>query len=92
MPPLHDHQQLPLGQPVDLLVGPAQVGDDRQPRRLLVEQDRVVGGDDLAVVVADQRGPGVLANQLADEVRVVAGKQRVGPHRIILTGYSHDVV
>lgn len=51
---------------------------DSQPIGLLVEEDRVVRGDQLAVVVADEGRPRVLADQPADDVRIVPGMERIG--------------
>ena len=65
MAALDDQENLAIPESMDHLVGTADMGEDRQILGLVVEQNRVVRGDQLAVVVADQDSPRVFADQLA---------------------------
>ena len=78
--PGHDQQHLAaVLEPVDLLVRPPDVGDDRQVVRVLVEQDRVVRRDE-AIGLGDERPPRVLVDQPADDGRVGLRMLRVVAH------------
>jgi hypothetical protein len=71
--PLDDEQDLSVFQSVNHGVRPTDMGDDRQSLGLVIEQDRIVRGDQLAVVVADQNSPRVLADQPSDDVGTLRG-------------------
>jgi hypothetical protein len=77
---LHDQQDLPVPESVDPLVGPADVGHDRQAVGLLVQQDRIVRRDQFAGVAAHQCRPRVIPDQVPDDVGVVAEVVGVGAH------------
>jgi hypothetical protein len=62
MAALHDQQNLLIPESMDRLVGPTDMGEDREILGLLVEQDRVVRGDQLGARAADQDPPGVLSD------------------------------
>jgi hypothetical protein len=81
--PLNDQQDLAVAEPVDLLVGASDVGEHGELGGVVVEEDRVVGGDQLAVVVADERGPGVLPDHLPDDVRIGRGVHGVVSHPVL---------
>jgi AcrR family transcriptional regulator len=69
---------------VQLLVRSPDVAVDRQLVGLLVEQDRIMRGDE-AVVVADQGRPRVLADHPTHDRRVGHGVMRAVPHALRLT-------
>jgi hypothetical protein len=77
---LDDAEDLAVTEAVDLLVGPADVGEDGEACGGLVEEDRIMRGDRLALVVADDGGPGVLADQIADHLAVRHNEGRVVTH------------
>ena len=81
-----DQQHLTVPEPVDLLVGPADVGDDRELLGGLVEQDRVVRGDELTGVLGDDRRPRVLGDQPPDDRLVRDRVLRVVAHDFSLGG------
>ena len=77
MASLDDQEYLAFTKIVNQFIRPADVRDDGQSLGLLVKQDRVVRRDELGAVIADQYRPRVLADQLADHVRVSVGVSRV---------------
>ena len=82
--PLDDQHDLAVAESMVHLVGPTYVSEDGQTLGLVIEQDRVVRGDEPAVVAADQDAPGVLADQPPDDLGVVREMVRIVPHTVIL--------
>jgi hypothetical protein len=65
---------------MDHLVGPTDMGEDRQSFGFLVEQNRVVRGDRLAIVATDQDPPRVLSDQPTDHFGILCGVVRIVAH------------
>lgn len=81
---LDDQQDLALPEGVDLLIGPADVREHGEPIALLVKQDRIVRGGKLPGIAADEDAPGVLADQLRDDLGILAQVVWVVAHLTIL--------
>ena len=71
---LHDDEQLALAQSVDHVVGLADMPDDREVVAVLVEQHRVVRGDEPVGRVADEGHPGVRSMSRRSSVTSVIAK------------------
>jgi hypothetical protein len=74
-----DQQHLAVAEVMDLLVWPADVGEDRE-LITRVEQDRLVRGDELAVALRDDRRPRVLLDQRPDDRLIRDRVLGVVPH------------
>jgi hypothetical protein len=62
------------------VIGPPDMGQDGQSFGFVIEQDRVVRSDLLAVIAAHQDPPRVLADQPTDNLGILRGVERVGAH------------
>lgn len=87
---MNDQEDFFTSEVMDQLVRSADMGEDGQSVRLVVEQDWVVRGDQGSAVVADQGSPGILANETADNVGIVGGVQWIGTHAHMMTGHGLD--
>ena len=70
MLPLHDHQHLALADPMQLVIGLAEVREQRQLLGIGVEEDGIVRSNQPAILTHQNR-PRVLLNQLPDDLQVV---------------------
>ena len=81
---LHDDEHLVLPELVQLLVGAAEVAHDGDALCVLLEQRRVVRGDQAVRGVRDEGHPGVLADQPLDLLHVGGRVGRCLPHPRLL--------
>ena len=63
---LDDDKELVIAELMHLLVGPADVGNDRQLLAVVLEQNRVVRGHETSFRVGDEGRPWVLSDEAPD--------------------------
>jgi hypothetical protein len=84
---LDDQQDLAIAEAVHLLVGATNVRQHGKLVPAIVEHDRVVGGDQSAVVSADQRRPWVLPNQAPHDICVRDRVFGIVSHQVVPAHY-----